>query len=479
MKLPIKLIATLVILSLVGIFSYQAYWLTDLYGTLRKELESKIVQSISRSDYNEMVCRIQLLQKNNEKSGRIEASVGYDSEADSSFIQTKSTLEGDEEADYVNSSTATLQASPFGMVIKQNNNLEVLLESLQRGVHTALDNYIPLNVQVFDSLLTLALHDDGITTPHRTQLINLRDSLVEATVSNDTLYVPSAQALSFDHVITMNGKYCYRVQLEPIDSIIWKQMTGILVTSLAIMLLLGFSFYYLIRTLLRQKTIEELKSDFTNNITHELKTPIAVAYAATDALLNFEQTEEKRKEYLQISQKQLKHLSGLIEQILSMSMEHRKNFRLHPETVHVQEMIESLIQLHQLKADKPVEFIAKYSAANITVKADRVHLYNILSNLLDNAIKYSHSSVQITLSVWKNKESVTISVADNGIGIPADKLERIFDRFYRVPTGNLHEVKGYGLGLYYVKTMIGQHGGTVFVQSTPGKGSEFTLQIPE
>ncbi len=464
---------------MVGIFAYQTYWLTDLYATLKKELESKIMDSIRRSDYNELVCRIMLLQKDNERNGFIEASAGFDSEKDSTFVTTRSQLNMDEKENYATSNTAALEASPFTTIIKKNSNLELFSQSLQQGIHSAMDEYVPLNVQTFDSLLTLALADEGIRAPHQTQLVNLRDSVVEATVSNDSTYIPSSRALLFEHDFTLHRKYSYRVRLEPIGSIVWHQMTGILFTSLAIMLLLGFSFYYLIRTLLRQKTLEELKSDFTNNITHELKTPIAVAYAANDALLNFEQTEEKRKEYLRVSQEQLKHLSGLIEQILSMSMEDRKNFRLRPEPVNLTEMIANLIQLHTLKANKKVEFTPRYTTANITLQADRVHIYNVLSNLLDNAIKYSPDPAQISISVWQTKELTTISIADNGIGIPADKQERIFDRFYRIPTGNLHEVKGYGLGLYYVKTMVAKHGGSVTVQSTPGKGSEFILQIPQ
>ncbi len=478
MKLPFKLIATLVVLSLVGIFAYQTYWLTDLYATLKRELVSKIDECIRRSDYNELVCRVMLLQKDNEKHGFIEATAGFDAEKDSAFINTRSELEQDEKESYATSNTAVLQASPFTTIIKKNENLNLFSQSLQQGIHSAMDDYVPLNVQVFDSLLTFALQEEGIRAPHQTQLVNLRDSVIEATVSNDSTYVPSDRALLFEHDFTLRHKFSYRVRLEPIDSIVWQQMTGILVTSLAIMLLLGFSFYYLIRTILRQKTLEELKSDFTNNITHELKTPIAVAYAANDALLNFEQTEEKRKEYLRVSQEQLKHLSGLIEQILSMSMENRRSFRLHPEPVNLNEMIGNLIQLHTLKVHKAVEFIPRFSATNITLQADRIHIYNVLSNLLDNAIKYSPEPVQVSISVWQTRELTTISIADNGIGIAADKLERIFDRFYRVPTGNLHEVKGYGLGLYYVKTMVGKHGGTVSVKSTPGKGSEFTIQIP-
>ena len=260
-------------------------------------------------------------------------------------------------------------------------------------------------------------------------------------------------------------------------------MAGILTTSLVILLILGFSFWYLIRTILRQKTLEEMKSDFTNNITHELKTPIAVAYAATDALLNFHQADDpgKRERYLRICQEQLGRLGGLVEQILSMSMERRKTFRLRLEEIRLADLLPSLVELHKLKADKPVHVTLDIIPEDLTVTADRTHLANIVSNLLDNAVKYSRDRADITVRCRSTEADgrtwTEITVADHGIGIARDRLPHVFDKFYRVPTGNRHEVKGYGLGLFYVKTMVEKHGGTVEVKSEPGKGSEFIVRI--
>lgn len=213
---------------------------------------------------------------------------------------------------------------------------------------------------------------------------------------------------------------------------------------------IGVSFWFLIRIILRQKSVEEMKEDFTHNITHELKTPIAVAYAANDALLNFNGAENltKRQNYLQIIQTQLKQLSGLVEQILSMSMEQRKNFRLNYEPVELRPMLENLISQHRLKADKPTEF-KLIMEENITLRADRLHLYNVISNLIDNAIKYSDEKAYIYISAIRcnnpcngdRNAYVMLKIQDKGIGIPADRQKHLFDKFYRVPTGNLHNVK--------------------------------------
>ena len=160
-----------------------------------------------------------------------------------------------------------------------------------------------------------------------------------------------------------------------------------------------------------------------------------------------------------------------------MSMERRKTFRLHPTTFAVGEAIAPLVEQHRLKADKPVQISLHITPPDLTIHADRTHLYNIMSNLLDNAIKYSAESADITITGHREGEQVVLSVRDRGIGIPRDRQPHVFDKFYRVPTGNLHNVKGYGLGLFYVKTMVERHGGTVEVESEPGQGSLFTVKL--
>jgi len=330
------------------------------------------------------------------------------------------------------------------------------------------------------------MKEHNLSIPHHTLLIYTGTRADSSIIYRDTLgmagdssYIPSPKAIRFDYEFNRHRSQRYQLIFEPIDSLVLKQMTGILVTSFVILLILGFSFWFLIRTLLKQKTLDEMKSDFTNNITHELKTPIAVAYAANDALLNFNQAEEKSKrdQYLRISQEQLQRLSGLVEQILSMGMERRKTFRLHPEEINLKELITPLVEQHQLKADKPVHISLDMKPETLVIVADRTHFSNIISNLIDNAVKYSKEEAELSIYCRQTGETVTISITDRGIGIPLDKQKHIFDKFYRVPTGNLHNIKGYGLGLFYVKSMVEKHGGTITVKSEPDKGSTFTITL--
>lgn len=504
MKLPLKHIVILVICSLAGIFVYQAYWLTGLYRTMKQDMENTIRDAMRTSDFNEIVLRVNELQKDNVEHGSVTVSAGYGADGNSlvtsqtiSYTDStyKDTLHSRTEtiADTIRTDTGSDEAravasseSGLDVLLKKQDSLKELLLSIQQGIHAGVDTYIDINLQRYDSLLNNVLKEHELEIPHHTLLIHTgrnADSTVmyidTVGMAGDSSYIPTPRAIRYDYDFNMSRSQRYQLVFEPVDSLVWKHMTGILATSFIILLILGFSFWFLIRTLLRQKTLEEIKSDFTNNITHELKTPIAVAYAANDALLNFNQAEEKTKrdQYLRICQEQLQRLSNLVEQILSMSMERRKTFRLHPEEVNLKELIVSLVEQHQLKADKPVQITLEIEPETLTIVVDRTHFSNIISNLIDNAVKYSKERADITIRCRQTEQTVTISIADRGIGIPLDKQKHIFDKFYRVPTGNLHNVKGYGLGLFYVKSMVEKHGGTITVKSEPGKGSIFTITL--
>ena len=504
MKLPLKHIIILVICSLTGIFVYQTYWLTGLYRTMKQEMNNNIKDAMRTSDFNEIVLRVNELQKDNVEHGSVTVSAGYGADGkslvtsqtvsytDSTYkdtlhtrtetaVDTLAVNDNDPDASAVASSESGLD-----VLLKRQDSMKELILSVQQGMHSGVDTYIDINLQKYDSLLTDVLKAHNIDVPHHTLYIysgatqDSSQTFIDTLgIAGDSTYIPSPKAIRYDYEFNRHHSQRYQLIMEPITSLVWKQMTGILVTSFVIFLILGFSFWFLIRTLLKQKTLEEMKSNFTNNITHELKTPIAVAYAANDALLNFNQAEEKSKrdQYLRISQEQLQRLSGLVEQILSMSMESRKTFRLHPEEICLKELITSLIEQHQLKADIPVHITLETEPEALTIVADRTHFSNIISNLIDNAVKYSKQEAEIMIQCRQTGETVTITVSDHGIGIPLDKQKHIFDKFYRVPTGNLHNVKGYGLGLFYVKSMVEKHGGTITVKSESGKGSIFTITI--
>jgi signal transduction histidine kinase len=236
----------------------------------------------------------------------------------------------------------------------------------------------------------------------------------------------------------------------------------------------------MLSTILRQKKLSEIKNDFINNMTHELKTPIATVSAAVEAMLSFGALENAQKTqlYLNVSRNELQRLSDLVEKVLHMAVEEKKELELHPEPVNLSELIKDIVTHQQLKASKPVQFEVDLPSEIPPVYVDRLHMANTINNLIDNAIKYSHEQVTIRIKSYVEAQGWLLSVQDTGIGIPKPYQQAIFDRFFRVPTGDLHQVKGFGLGLSYVKQVVEKHGGQIEVHSEPAQGSEFTLRFP-
>ena len=354
-------------------------------------------------------------------------------------------------------------------MLEEQISVTELASMIQKGLHLGVDRFEGTRYEKYDSLLTASLRQLGLSGEHQLLCIKT-DTVFRHTTPG---YIPSKVARHYEYDWDNYGRY--ELTIEPTTGWVLREMLGILIASGLIILLLGIAFYFLIKTILRQRTLDEMKSDFTNNITHELKTPIAVAYAANDALLNFDQQVEegKRRHYLTLCRQQLERLSGMVEQILSMSMERRRQFKLNLESVCLAELLQPVIEQQQLKADKPVSITTRIDPEDLAVEADRAHLSNMLNNLIDNAIKYSQDEAVIVIQATPS----SISVSDHGMGIAADKLPHIYDKFYRVPTGDVHDVKGYGLGLFYVKTMVDKHGWSIDVESTKGKGTTFTIKL--
>ncbi|WP_304647985.1 sensor histidine kinase KdpD [uncultured Duncaniella sp.] len=272
----------------------------------------------------------------------------------------------------------------------------------------------------------------------------------------------------------VNGELTYYAYISPLTNNILREMGGVITTSALIALVLTFGFWYLLHVIARQRTIEEMKDDFVNNMTHELKTPIAIAYAANDSLLQFPdpKDEERTKKYLTAALDQLSKLSGLVENILAMSMERRKHLTMAKEKIRLRDFLANIIEQQKLKADKPCDIILECQG-DATVEADPSHFSNVIGNLIDNSIKYSGESVSIIIKADANG----MYVADNGIGIPDKSLPEIWSKFYRVPHGNRSDVRGYGIGLFYVKSIIDKHGWSIGVESKSGKGSKFTIKF--
>lgn len=518
-----KTITILVCTALIAIFAYQSYWLYNLYVTQKQEMETAVRESLRISDYNELVLRIAKLSKAKKaKHGEVSFQTGYALDKDNKLVnqgtRTKVTRNdtdaiviqqagwrdsltvkrrrnGQKRMLYVNinsqrtgnapkSSVVGNKETMFVGMVDKKQSVDDLTKMMQQGIHSGIDIVSEPDISVFDSLLTARLTERHIDSRHRLLQLSIVP-LALAGVKIDTLatittpgYVPSAESLVFDYKYDSSNNRLYRLHIEPLGKSVLRQMTGILASSAATFLVLVFVFWYLIRTMLRQRSLEEMKDDFTHNITHELKTPVSVAYAANDALLQFadDLDRETRENYLKMSLEQLRKLGGMIEQILSTSMKRRKTFTLNKEEIYLHNTLADIVEEQRLRAKKPLDISLNVVPDKLTLLADRQHFMQIISNICDNAIKYSRDNVRIGITCKKDTDgNIVIKISDNGIGISKAHQQHIFDKFYRVPNGNLHDVKGYGLGLYYVATMMRLHGGIVEVESEQGKGTTFTL----
>lgn len=258
-------------------------------------------------------------------------------------------------------------------------------------------------------------------------------------------------------------------------------MAGIkssLILSLIFSLVIISAFYYTLRLILKQKRISEIRNDFVNNMTHELKTPIATISLALDAIKNpyIKNDDEKFDEYNRILKEENQKLNKHVERVLQMALLEKGKLPLHKEKISLIRVINRVIadyRLQIVERHAKVEF--RPSSENIIMTADEQHLHTVFSNLMDNALKYAQSNCHIFIDLQQDQNGIKIRFKDNGIGIDKEHKNKIFDKFYRAQGGNLHDVKGFGLGLSYVRSIVEAHGGTIELHSEKGKGAEFVL----
>jgi len=268
-----------------------------------------------------------------------------------------------------------------------------------------------------------------------------------------------------------------------IKNIVFKSLFWNIVTSIVFTIIILAAFYLTVRTMLRQKKMGEIKNDFINNMTHEFKTPIATISLAVDAMRNEKVIEDRDKMnyFSSIIKEENQRMNRQVETILKASQLERQQAELNMKPVHVHEIIKDVVDNFALQLeDKNGKAELLLNAQNDLVEADEVHLSNMVNNLVDNALKYSKENVPplLKLTTHATPKNFVMKIEDNGIGMNRETLKRIFERFYRAHTGNLHNVKGFGLGLSYVETMVEAHGGDIKADSTLGKGSTFIIELP-
>ena len=445
------LLPLLAVISLAAIAAYELYWIKGLYKTRQEAAVSEIRVSITWAEMEELISR----RKQSSDSVHFSTRVYSGSNGRlPKIISTQSATPGD-------------SITKFISVTKVDNPLNAEFFGATTG---------KTNLPAMDSILMHRLDSLGYPLAHRLVLMDGEEVLAE---TQTPAYAPSSRDEHISMTSIANRGAGYELYCEPMTIPILRGMGGVLLMSVGILLILAIVFFLMMRALRKLRELDEMKSDFTSNMTHELKTPIAVAYAANDAMLVYglDKNPEKREEYLKVTRESLEKLNGMVEQILSMSMENRDRLSLRIESTVLPPLLESVAAQARLSAGKPCEITVCVDPENLTADIDASLMSSVIATLLDNAVKYSGDSAEIRISAEEKDGHVRISVRDNGIGIAPEKQAHIFEKFYRVPTGDVHDVKGYGIGLFFAKTIVEKHGGHISVESELGKGSTFTIEL--
>lgn len=322
-----------------------------------------------------------------------------------------------------------------------------------------------LDLYLLDSILTSELKRKELSIQY--QLKELKNDTIVQEYPENTKNL-ELQTTTKSTLLKINQQLL--VNFENASFLIFKRgLAGILLSFLLSITIIS-TLFYLIYIIKKQKQLAEIKNDLISNITHEFKTPITTVSTAIEAIKNFNQKndQEKTANYLNISQQQLVKLNTMIEKLLETATLDSDKVPLNKEQVNIGKLLESLIYKHQLiAADKDFKFST--NGESIEIAIDPFHFENALNNILDNAVKYGGNTVKVQLH--QNQHTTEIGIMDDGNGIPKKHLERIFEKFYRIPKGNQHDVKGFGIGLYYSKKIIEKHGGQLVVQSQPNTTS--------
>lgn len=335
---------------------------------------------------------------------------------------------------------------------------------------------------MLDSLLNKEFRKKGINTEYHFAILSATNNYVYHSNGVDTLELanskfkvnlfPNNLFLQTDTLIVY-----FPYQSRYLISTMWAS----LLPSALFIIIIILTFSYSIHSLLQQKKMAEVKTDFVNNMTHELKTPISTISLACEALTDpaMASDEKNKAMFLDIIKKENKRLGTLVERVLQSAALEKSEFSITKKPLHLHEIINQVVASVEIHVkNKGGKINLTFNANNDYILGDRVHLTNVMYNLLDNAIKYSFEKPEINIKTFNENEFLSVAITDNGIGIKKENLKKIFENFYRVPTGNIHNVKGFGLGLSYVKTIVELHKGMVLVESEPGKGSTFTVKLP-
>ena len=478
-KYSLQILISIITLALLGLIFLQIYWVNSAV-TLKEEEFAQTVKSalydiaLSVEKY-EAKRRMMLGKDLNSKLKGVEVK----KDANGNIVFKKEELEGQMPSEY-----GSLKYK-FGVTYQGTRNIpdeeldEFLSVLYEYNRPRSFEERVPANA--LDSIIKVELNHRGINAGYRFGVFDMFGNPVFAQKNNLTKYNPKSFTVQLFPNDFFGNPYYLSLVFPYKKTFLLKSMSWVLASSVVFLLIIIGAFYFSIHTILRQKKLSAIKNDFISNMTHELKTPISTISLACEALSDpdISKMEQAKNNYLRMIKQENERLALLVENVLKSALWDKPDLKLKFDPIDVHQIIDKVKDIIEIQAiNKGGNIITKLNAENHQIIADKVHITNVIYNLLDNAIKYTPEKPVITIQTKNHKQGILIEVADNGVGIPKEHHAKIFDKFYRIPTGNIHNVKGFGLGLNYVKAIVEKHNGTITLQSEVGKGTKFIIYLP-
>ncbi len=438
MKKTLPIITVLISLSLLGLIFFQFLWIKSARDAKNKQVEENIVTAM-RFASDKLTSNISTLLPLQQKN------------------------------DLLFPGENKIQLQPYRLSVIQRYSKEEIAEIIRNEFNKNNLKHYPFEFAVVENSITgKQLLSDGFY------------NLYQDSTNNQNHVIPLIPPSGSDYENLANEELL-NVIVPNQEKIIWTEMLWFIIGAILFTMIITTAFFITIRTLLKQKKLSEIKSDFINNMTHEFKTPLATISLAVDALKNdkVKESPEKAQYFTNIIKEENKRMNKQVETILQAALLDKQEVQLNLKKLPAHVLINSALNNITLQVEeKGGRLEVHLNAEKDIVLADEVHFTNLINNLLDNAVKYSKENLQIKLTTSNTANNIRIKIEDNGIGMNKETLNRIFEKFYRAHTGNIHNVKGFGLGLSYVKTMVDAHHGVIKAESVLGKGSTFIITIP-
>ncbi len=485
----LRWLSVLMGVAIAAITGFQVYWLMQNYDREKKSLSIKTDMA-----FRETILKLQVSKL------KLDSVVNWNGKTGNKDVKIFMSDEG---------GGVRVRRNPKAEVVSTINVIgDKLKDSLRKGGKTKM--FISLNKTSVDvntdtTIITNTTHGPGPKNgDHIFNLLYSVDSLQDSirVTEIDSAYVRALQeeklnipftivkldssskeeGNEFNEItIGLTNPATYKLQLGNTFPYLLRQIMQPIIFSVLLLGITLLTFVLLYRNLLKQRRLAALKNEFISNITHELKTPIATVGVAIEALKNFNAMDnpERTREYLDISTNELQRLSLLVDKVLKLSMFEKKEMELKYEVVNLQNIAEEVITSFKLQVEKRKAQVSLHTTGDVSVRGDRLHLLSVIFNLLDNALKYCRVEPIVAIAINETENAVVLTVKDNGIGVAPEYRDKIFEKFFRIPHGDTHDAKGYGLGLSYVAQVIHQHNGTITVASQPGEGTTFTITLPK